>query len=191
MLRIIFVIDHMSTWVGKAFAWAILVLTAVVSYEVFMRYVLRAPTEWAYDTTYILYGTLFMMAGAYALSRNGHVRADVVSRYFKPRFQAGLDIALYLMFFYPGIIALVWAGTEFASMSWAMNERSSYSPGGPPLYHFKTVIPVAAALLALQGVAELLRCILCLRDGHWPPRLGDVQEMIPIQKRDEVEELSR
>ncbi len=194
MQKFLFLIDHISTWAGKIFAWAILILTFTVSYEVFMRYVMRDPTEWAYDTSYILYGTLFMMAGAYALSRNGHVRADVVSRYLPVRVQAGMDLVLYFIFFFPGILALVYAGYHFAALSWAMGERSSFSPGGPPLYHFKTIIPICGVLLTLQGIAEVTRCIMCLRNGYWPLRLDDVQEIdvqehVPVNKRDEIEEM--
>lgn len=192
MQKFLFFIDHVSTWVGKTFAWCILILTAVVSYEVFMRYVLRSPTGWAYDTSYILYGTLFMMAGAYALAGNSHVRADVVSRFLPNRFKAGLDLVLYGIFFFPGIIALMFSGWEFAAASWRIGERSPYSPAGPPLYHFKSVIPLCAFFLFLQGIAEVTRCVVCLRTGRWPERLGDVKEIeeaIPIQKREEVEEI--
>ncbi|PAU78167.1 TRAP transporter small permease subunit [Halomonas salipaludis] len=186
-MRFIFFIDHISTWMGKVFAWAILLLTFVVSYEVFMRYVVGAPTTWAYDTSYMLYGTLFMMAGAYALAHNAHVRADVVSRYFPPRVQAGLDLGLYMIFFYPGILALLFYGWDFFALSFRQNEHSSYTPGGPPIYPYKFVIPACAALLALQGVAEVSRCILCLKHGKWPRRLGDVEEVaIPINKQDEI-----
>ncbi|MDR5905079.1 TRAP transporter small permease subunit [Franzmannia qiaohouensis] len=186
-MRFIFFIDHISTWMGKVFAWAILILTFVVSYEVFMRYVMGAPTTWAYDTSYMLYGTLFMMAGAYALAHNAHVRADVVSRYFPTRVQAGLDLGLYVIFFYPGILALLFYGWDFFALSYRQNEHSSYTPGGPPIYPYKFVIPACAALLALQGVAEVSRCILCLKHGKWPRRLGDVEEIaIPINKQDEI-----
>lgn len=177
MERLLSVIDRLSAWVGKAFAWSIVVLTAIVSYEVFARYLLHAPTDWAYDTAYMLYGTLFMMAGAYTLSRNGHVRGDVLYRRFSARWQAAIDLVLYLLFFFPGVIALVYAGMEFASLSWRMNEHVSSSPGGPPLYHFKAVIPLAGFFLALQGFAESVRCVQCLRTGQWPPRTRDVKEL--------------
>ncbi|SDL36125.1 TRAP-type mannitol/chloroaromatic compound transport system, small permease component [Franzmannia pantelleriensis] len=186
-MRVIFFIDHISTWMGKVFAWSILILTFVVSYEVFMRYVMGAPTTWAYDTSYMLYGTLFMMAGAYALAHNAHVRADVVSRYFPVRVQAGMDLALYLVFFYPGILALLFYGWDFFALSYRQNEHSSYTPGGPPVYPYKFVIPACSALLALQGLAEVSRCVLCLKHGKWPRRLGDVEEIaIPINKQDEI-----
>jgi len=175
--RLLIAIDRLSTWIGKAFAWCIVVLTAIVSYEVFARYLLQAPTDWAYDTAYMLYGTLFMMAGAYTLSRNGHVRGDVVYRRLSPRRQAAIDLILYLLFFFPGVIALVYAGYEFASLSFRMNEHVSSSPGGPPIYHFKAVIPFAGFFLLLQGFAETVRCIQCLRTGAWPRRAHDVEEM--------------
>ncbi|MCE8018011.1 TRAP transporter small permease subunit [Halomonas sp. MCCC 1A17488] len=186
-MRFIFFIDHLSTWVGKTFAWAILLLTFVVSYEVFMRYALGAPTAWAYDTSYMLYGTLFMMSGAYALAHNAHVRADVVSRYFSPRWQAGVELALYLLFFYPGILALVWSGWDFFHASFRQNEHSSFTPGGPPIWPYKFVIPACATFLAIQGMAEVTRCFLCLRHGKWPRRLEDVEEIeIPLNKEAEI-----
>jgi TRAP-type mannitol/chloroaromatic compound transport system permease small subunit len=177
MQRLLILVDQISTWVGHAFSWCILILTFAVSYEVFSRYVLKHPTTWAYDTAYILYGTLFMMAGAYALSRNAHVRGDFLYRTWRPRVQAGLDLVLYFLFFFPGIFALVYSGYGFAKLSWMMNEHSSFTPGGPPIYPFKTVVPIAAAFLALQGVAEVIRCVICLRTGKWPRRLHDVEEL--------------
>jgi TRAP-type mannitol/chloroaromatic compound transport system permease small subunit len=177
MQRLLILVDQISTWVGHAFSWCILILTFAVSYEVFSRYVLKHPTTWAYDTAYILYGTLFMMAGAYALSRNAHVRGDFLYRTWRPRVQAGLDLVLYFLFFFPGIFALVYSGYGFAKLSWMMNEHSSFTPGGPPIYPFKTVIPIAAAFLALQGIAEVIRCVICLRTGKWPRRLHDVEEL--------------
>lgn len=177
MERLLHGIDRLSTFTGKVFAWCILVLMCAVSYEVFARYLLRAPTDWAYDTAYMLYGTLFMMAGAYTLARNGHVRGDVIYRFLSPRRQAALDLALYLLFFFPGVVALVYAGYEFAAASWAIRERVMTSPGGPPIYYLKTVIPLAGAFLFLQGVAEVLRCMLCLHTGSWPRRVQDVEEI--------------
>lgn len=177
MQRLLILVDQISTWVGHAFAWCILILTFAVSYEVFSRYVLKHPTNWAYDTAYILYGTLFMMAGAYALSRNAHVRGDFLYRTWPPRVQAGLDLLLYFLFFFPGILALVYSGYGFAKLSWMMHEHSSATPNGPPIYPFKTLIPIAGALLALQGIAEVIRCVICLRTGKWPRRLHDVEEL--------------
>jgi TRAP-type mannitol/chloroaromatic compound transport system permease small subunit len=177
MQRFLLFIDHTSIFVGKLFAWAVVLLTAVVSYEVFMRYVMRAPTGWAYDVSYILYGALFIMAGAYALSTQAHVRADVLYRLFPIRVQAGLDLVLYLVFFIPAVFALVYAGYYFAEASWKIGERSPYSPAGPPLYHFKALIPLAGVFLALQGAAEIIRCIIALVTGIWPRRVSDVKEI--------------
>lgn len=177
MQRFLLFIDHISIWVGKFFAWAVVLLTGVVSYEVFMRYVMHEPTGWAYDTSYILYGALFMMAGAYALSAQAHVRADVLYRLFPNRVQAGLDLALYLLFFLPAVFALVYAGYHFAEAAWAIRERSPYSPAGPPLYHFKSLIPLSGFFLAIQGIAEIARCIITLRTGEWPRRVSDVKEI--------------
>ena len=176
MTRFLFFIDSLSTWVGKAFAWLILVLTLGVSYEVFVRYALRAPTTWAFDFSYITYGALFLMAGAYTLSRNGHVRADVIYRFWKPRTQASMDLLLYLIFFLPAVLAFMYAGWNYASMSVRFLERSIFSPAGIPVFPLKALIPITGLLLFIQGLAEVIRCILCLRLGYWPQRLHDVDE---------------
>lgn len=171
------IVDQISTWVGKTAGWAILVLTFITSYEVFMRYVFGSPTEWAFDASYILYGALFMLAGAYTLSRNSHVRGDFIYRAWSPRKQAAMDLTLYVLFFFPGILALIYSGYSFAELSWIMKERSAASPNGPPVYHFKTLIPVTGALMLLQGIVEFMRSIIAVRDGKWPQRLHDVQEL--------------
>ncbi|MGQ7793307.1 TRAP transporter small permease subunit [Faunimonas sp. B44] len=177
MLTYINFADKLSAWVGKAFAWCIMIMTLGVSYEVFVRYVLNRPTVWAFDLTYILYGTLFMMAGAYTLSRDGHVRADVVYRLWRPRVQATVELVLYFLFFFPGVIAFMVAGWKYASRSWRYLEVSSMSPVGIPIFQFKSVIVVAGALLFLQGIAQVFRCVICIRSGEWPPHAQDVQEL--------------
>lgn len=173
----LFVIDQISTQVGHLFSWSIILLTAAMTYEVIVRYVFNAPTTWAFDASYMLYGLLFMTAGAYTLARNGHVRGDFIYRAWPPRRQAGMDLALYILFFFPGILAFIYAGFGFARMSWIMNEHSSASPSGPPVYHFKTLIPITGALMLIQGLAETLRCVMCLRSGEWPRRMHDVEEL--------------
>lgn len=175
--RLLLPVDRVSTLVGQAFAWSILLLTFAVSYEVFSRYALGAPTDWAFDASYILYALLFIMAGAYALSRNAHVRGDFLYRAWPPRRQAMMDLVLYFLFFFPGIIAFIYSGYGFAAQSWFTHEHSAYSPSGPPIYHFKTVIPVTGTLLLLQGIVEVVRCLICIRTGGWPRRLHDVEEM--------------
>lgn len=179
-------IDRLSAWVGKSFAWCILILTFATSYEVFVRYALRDPTSWAFDVSYIMYGTLFMMAGAYALSRNAHVRGDFVYRLWPPRIQAGIELVLYIIFFYPGVLALIYAGTVYAAESWSYmpygftgpkGEISVNSPAGVPIAPLKTILPIASAFLLLQGIAETIRCVLCLKTGSWPARMHDVEEM--------------
>ncbi len=181
--------DSVSTGVGHLFAWCIVILTFAISYEVFSRYVLQAPTSWAYDASYILYGTLFIMAGAYALCRNGHVRGDFLYRMWPPRVQAGMDLVLFFLFFFPGILAFIYSGYQFAAASWAVNEHSSYSPAGPPIYHFKTLLPITGILMLLQGIAEVVRCLVCLRSGAWPQRLHDVEELekVILARRQEQE----
>ena len=175
--RLLIPVDRVSTFVGQFFAWSILLLTFAVSYEVFSRYVFRRPTDWAFDASYILYGMLFIMAGAYALSRNAHVRGDFLYRAWRPRTQARMDLLLYVLFFFPGIIAFIYSGYGFAAQSWVTHEHSAYSPDGPPIYHYKTLIPATGVLLLLQGVVEVIRCLVCLRTGAWPQRLHDVEEL--------------
>jgi TRAP-type mannitol/chloroaromatic compound transport system permease small subunit len=177
MQKLLLFVDRLSTWVGKTFSWSVLILTFVTVYDVTARYVFNAPTEWAYDTEYILYGTLFIMAGAYTLARNGHVRGDVIYRLMPVRVQASIDLVLYILFFFPGMLALLYSGYDFARMSWMMHEHSASSPGGPPIYPFKTLIPVAAFFLIVQGLAETVRCVLAIRAGTWPQRLHDVVEL--------------
>jgi len=186
MTQFLYFIDRLSAWTGKAFAWCILVLTFATSYEVFVRYVLRSPTSWAFDISYIMYGTLFMMAGGYALSRNAHVRGDFVYRLWPPRIQAGIELVLYFIFFFPGVLALVYAGIVYAQESWSympfgptgpMGEISINSPVGVPIFPLKTLLPIASFILLLQGVAETIRCVQCLKTGEWPPRMHDVEEM--------------
>jgi TRAP-type mannitol/chloroaromatic compound transport system permease small subunit len=176
MRNFLFWIDSLSMWVGKAFAWLILVLTLGVSYEVFVRYVLRAPTTWAFDFSYITYGALFLMAGAYTLSRNGHVRADVVYRLWRPRTQASMDLVLYIIFFLPAVAAFIYSGWNYAQMSIRFREVSIFSPAGIPVFPLKTLVPITGVLLLLQGIAETIRCVICIRQGAWPQRLHDVEE---------------
>jgi TRAP-type mannitol/chloroaromatic compound transport system permease small subunit len=171
------IVDQISTIVGKTAGWSILILTFTTAYEVFMRYVLGRPTEWAFDASYMLYGALFMLAGAYTLARNSHVRGDFLYRSWPVRKQAGMDLTLYVLFFFPGILALIYSGFSFAELAWLMKERSAASPNGPPVYHFKTLIPITGALMLLQGIVEFMRCIIAVRDGKWPQRLHDVQEL--------------
>lgn len=177
MLTYISYADRLSTLVGKLFAWTIVILTGVVCYEVFMRYAIGRPTDWAYDVSYMMYGAGFIMAGAYALSRNAHVRADIFYRMWAPRNQARLDLLLYFIFFFPGMLAFVYSGWLFAEMSMRFNERSSFSPDGPILWPFKMLIPATGVLLLIQGAAEVMRCLICIRTGEWPMRAQDVEEL--------------
>lgn len=178
-------IDSLSTWSGRVCAWAIVALTLMISYEVFSRYALGAPHAWVFDGSTMLYGLLFMMAGAYTLAHGGHVRGDVLYGFFPARLQAAIDLVLYLVFFVPGICAMVWAGWTYASDSWIIQEHSSISADGPPIYPFKSVIPIAGALLLLQGIVEVARCYRCLKDGKWPPRASDVEE-VDVEKLKEM-----
>ena len=204
MNQLLFFIDRLSAWVGKAFAWCILILAFATTYEVFVRYALRAPTSWAFDISYIMYGTLFMMGGAYALSRNAHVRGDFVYRLWPPRVQAAVEFVLYFIFFFPGILALIFAGIDYAAESWSFlpygpegpfGEISINSPVGVPVFPLKTILPIAAFFLLLQGIAETIRCVQCLRTGKWPERLGDVEELekelIEKQRQKEAEIAAR
>jgi len=177
MQKLLLFVDKISTFVGHAFSWLIVLLTLHVSWEVFSRYVLDNPRAWALDGMIMLYGTLFMMAGAYTLAKGGHVRGDVLYGFFEPRTQATIDLVLYFVFFLPGVIALTYAGYFYAAESWAINEHSNITADGPPVYPFKTVIPLAGAFLLLQGVVEIIRCVICLRQGEWPSREEDVEEV--------------
>jgi TRAP-type mannitol/chloroaromatic compound transport system permease small subunit len=186
MQKLLLFIDKISTRVGHAFSWLIVALTALITWEVFSRYGLDNPHAWALDAMIMLYGTLFMMAGAYTLSVNGHVRGDVLYGFFRPRTQAAIDLVLYFIFFIPGVIALVWAGYYYAAESWRINEHSNITAGGPPIYPFKTVIPLAGALLLAQGMVEITRCVICLRQGYWPSRTPDVEEVDVDQLKEMV-----
>jgi TRAP-type mannitol/chloroaromatic compound transport system permease small subunit len=177
MQKVLLGIDKFSTWVGKAFAWLILGLTFMMTWEILSRRFLDRPHAWTFDAQMQMYGVLFMTAGAYTLSKSGHVRGDVLYGFFSPRVQATIDLVLYVFFFIPGIIALAWAGWRYAGESWAIREKSTIMLEGPPIYTFKTFIPVAGFLMLLQGFAEIARCVICLRDGAWPSRIEDVEEV--------------
>jgi TRAP-type mannitol/chloroaromatic compound transport system permease small subunit len=187
MQKMLFFVDKISTWVGQAFSFFIIALTLHVSWEVFSRYVLDNPRAWAFDVMIMFYGTLFMMAGAYTLAKNGHVRGDVIYGYFSPRAQAAVDLTLYIVFFIPGVVALVWAGYTYAAESWAINEHSNITSEGPPVYPFKTVIPLAGAFVLMQGIVEIIRCIICLKTGAWPSREEDVVEVDVDKLKEELQ----
>lgn len=175
-------VDRLSTWVGKAFAWLIVVLMLTVVIEVFKRYAMNAPTAWIFDASNMMYGTLFMMCGAYTLSQNGHVRGDFFYGSAKPRTQASLDLVLYILFFIPGVIALTWAGWTYAADSLAIREQT-FNADPLPLYPFKAVIPVAGAIVLLQGLAEIARCVICLKTGAWPERIKDAEEIDVVEQQ--------
>jgi TRAP-type mannitol/chloroaromatic compound transport system permease small subunit len=177
MQKLLLTVDKLSTFVGHAFSWLIVSLTFMISWEVFSRYVLDHPHAWAFDAMIMQYGTLFMMAGAYTLAKNGHVRGDVLYSFFMPRTQATIDLILFILFFIPGVFALTYAGYTFALESWHMFEHSSITSEGPPIYPFKTMMPLAGAFLLLQGVIEIIRCVICIKHGEWPSREEDVEEV--------------
>ncbi len=176
-------IDAISTWLGKAAAWLVVGLMLLVCAEVVKRYALNMPTAWIFDASNMLYGSLFMLCGAYTLAQNGHVRGDFLYSSMKPRTQAALDLALYILFFLPGIAALIYAGWAFAGASWRILEHSNVTADGPPVYPFKTIIPIAGALVMFQGVAEIMRCVICLKTGEWPSRLKDVAEIDVVSEQ--------
>ena len=177
MQKLLLFVDRISITVGQAFSFLIVALTLHVSWEVYSRYVLDTPRAWAFDVMIMLYGTLFMMAGAYTLAQNSHVRGDVIYGFLTPRTQAIMDLTLYIVFFIPGVTALVWAGYTYAAESWAINEHSNITSEGPPVYPFKTVIPLAGALVMMQGIVEIIRCVICIKNNEWPSRTADVQEV--------------
>jgi TRAP-type mannitol/chloroaromatic compound transport system permease small subunit len=186
MQKALLFVDRVSTWVGQAFSFCIVLLTLHVSWEVFSRYALDNPRAWAFDGMIMLYGTLFMMAGAYTLSKNSHVRGDVLYGFFHPRTQATLDLILYIVFFVPGVFALTYAGYYYAADSWRILESSNITAEGPPIYPFKTVIPLAGAILFAQGIVEIIRCIICIKQGEWPSREQDVEEVDVEKLKEEL-----
>jgi len=177
MQKTLLFVDKISTWVGHLFSWLIVALTVSITWEVFSRYALDHPHDWMFDAMLQMYGTLFMMAGAYTLAKNGHVRGDVLYSFFRPRTQASWDLLLYIVFFLPGTFALTYAGFFYALDSIAILEHSSVTSDGPPIYQFKAVIPLAGIILLLQGIVEIIRCVICIREGDWPSREADVQEV--------------
>jgi len=181
--RTLLIADHISTWAGKTVAWLIMILMSVVCIEVFKRYIMNMPTAYIFDVTNMLYGTLFMMAGAYTLAQDAHVRGDFLYGSMKPRMQASLDLILYIVFFLPGMMALIYAGYDYAAISWRIDEHSNVTSNGPPVYPFKTVIPIAGVLVLIQGIAEIIRCVVCLRTGEWPERLKDAEEIDVIEQQ--------
>ncbi|MBM6579611.1 TRAP transporter small permease subunit [Microvirga sp. BT689] len=181
--QILHIVDGISTWVGKAAAWLVIGLMTLVCVEVFKRYIMNMPTAWIFDASNMFYGSLFMLAGAYTLAQNAHVRGDFLYSSMRPRTQASLDLVLYIVFFLPGIMALIYAGYDYAALSWRIGEHSTVTANGPPIYHFKAVIPIAGALVMLQGLAEILRCVVCLKTGVWPSRLKDVSEIDVVEEQ--------
>jgi TRAP-type mannitol/chloroaromatic compound transport system permease small subunit len=177
MQKLLLTIDRISTFVGQAFSWLIVALTLMITWEVFSRYVLDHPHSWAFDVMIIMYGTMFMMAGAYTLAKSGHVRGDVLYGFFEPRTQATIDLVLYILFFVPGVFAMTYAGYYFAAESVAIRETSNITAEGPPIYPFKIMLPVAGAFLLAQGIVEIIRCLICIKQGAWPSRAEDVQEV--------------
>ncbi|PDQ22939.1 TRAP transporter permease DctQ [Mesorhizobium sanjuanii] len=181
--------DKLSAWFGKVFAWCVMIMTFGIGYEVVVRYLFRAPTPWAFDLSYMMYGTMFMMAGAYTLSRGGHVRGDFIYRLWRPRTQATVELVLYFLFFFPGVLALVISGWRYASRSWRYFEVSTMSPANIPIYQFKTVIIAAGILLVVQGVAQVFRCIITIRTGVWPEQEEDVEELETVLVKEGVSAL--
>jgi TRAP-type mannitol/chloroaromatic compound transport system permease small subunit len=186
MQKALLFVDKISTFVGHAFSFFAVALTLHVTWEVFRRYALDSPRAWAFDVMIYFYGTLFMMAGAYTLAKNGHVRGDVLYGFFRPRTQATIDLVLYVVFFLPGVFALTYAGYSYAMESWAINEHSTITYEGPPLYPFKMVIPIAGAFVLMQGIVEIVRCVICLKTGAWPSREADVEEVDVEKLKEEL-----
>jgi TRAP-type mannitol/chloroaromatic compound transport system permease small subunit len=177
MQKLLLGVDRISTALGKAFAWLIVALTVLITWEVLSRKLFNSSHPWTFDAQMMMYGVMFMMAGAYTLAKNGHVRGDVLYGFFPPRVQASIDLVLYVFFFLPGAAAMVYAGYIYAAESWAIREHSTITVDGPPLYPVKAFIPVAGALILLQGIVEIVRCIVCLKSGEWPSREEDVKEV--------------
>jgi TRAP-type mannitol/chloroaromatic compound transport system permease small subunit len=183
--KLLLAVDRVSTSIGHAFAWMIVALTLLITWEVLSRKLLDTPHAWAFDAQIMGYGTLFMMAGAYTLAKNGHVRGDVLYGFFPPRLQATIDLTLYVLFFLPGAVAMVWAGWSYGLESWVIREHSTITVDGPPIYPFKMIIPIAGAFLLVQGVVEIVRCAYCLKNGAWLSREQDVEE-VDVEKLKEM-----
>ncbi len=186
LMRLVGQIDRLSTWFGQLFGWLMVPLMLLIVWEVASRYFFRVSNAWAFDVQIMLYGTVFMMAGAYTLAKSGHVRGDILYGFLQPRTQATIDLVLYVLFFLPGVVALVYAGLSFANDSFLIDERSSVTAGGPPLWPFKFIIPLSGAILLLQGLAEIARCILCIKTGEWPARGQDVEEVDVDKLRSQI-----
>ena len=180
--------DQLSTSIGKAFSWCIVILMGGTCYEVVMAYVFNAPTLWNFDFSLQMYGAIFMMAGAYTLSTEAHVRGDVIYRFFKPRTQGWIDLVLFIIFFFPGVIALVFYGYDYAALAWKIKETSWNSPAQINIYMAKTFIPLAGLTLTIQGVSEVFRCIICIQTGHWPARIVSAEETEKILMRKSQQE---
>jgi TRAP-type mannitol/chloroaromatic compound transport system permease small subunit len=183
-------IDILSKSIGHAFSWCVLILTASTCFEVFMRYVLNSPTAWAFDMSYMMYGALFMMSGAYAVSRNSHVRGDFIYRKWSNRTQAKVDLTLYLIFFFPAIFAMVYTGSQYGFESMRILESSVNSPAGVPVWPLKMVIFVTGVTLLIAGAAEVMRCLVCLRTGQWLSRSGDVEELEQVLIKEHTQKAS-
>jgi TRAP-type mannitol/chloroaromatic compound transport system permease small subunit len=181
--KLMFAVDQISTFVGKGAGWLIIVLMVMVCIDVFRRYVLNAPSAWIGELSVMSYGAVIMLSGAYTLAQNGHVRGDFLYGSMKPRTQATLDLILYIVFFLPGIVALCYAGYTFAADSWRIGEHTTQIANGPPVYHFKSLIPIAGGLLILQGFVEIMRCVICLKTGEWPERLKDAEEIDVVEQQ--------
>ena len=181
--KLMFAVDQISTFVGKGAGWLIIVLMVMVCIDVFRRYVLNAPSAWIGELSVMSYGAVIMLSGAYTLAQNGHVRGDFLYGSMKPRTQATLDLILYIVFFLPGIVALCYAGYTFAADSWRIGEHTTQIANGPPIYHFKSLIPIAGGLLILQGFVEIMRCVICLKTGEWPERLKDAEEIDVVEQQ--------
>ena len=177
MRKLLLAVDKLSTWFGHVFAWLIVAITVLVTWEVLSRKFLDSPHAWAFDVQIMMYGIMFMMAGAYTLAKNGHVRGDVLYGFFPVRLQATIDLVLYVVFFVPGSVAMVYAGWIYAAESWAIQEHSTITVDGPPIYPFKAFIPIAGFFLLLQGLVEIIRCVYALKRGTWLSRIEDVEEV--------------
>ena len=184
--------DNLSTSMGKAFSWCIVILMGGTCYEVVMAYAFNSPTLWNFDFSLQMYGAIFMMAGAYTLSTEAHVRGDVIYRLFPTRVQGWIDLILYFLFFFPGVIALAIYGYDYAALAWKIKETSWNSPAQIQIYMAKSLIPLSGALLVIQGISEVFRSIICIQTGHWPARMVSAEETEKIlmrtsQKDDEAD----
>jgi TRAP-type mannitol/chloroaromatic compound transport system permease small subunit len=161
-------LDPIAVWSGRLACFMLIPLVLALTWEVVARYVFNAPTQWAYDMTFMLYGTFFMLGAAFTLQRKGHVRTDMYYERWSPRRQASIDIVCYLLFFLPVVWVFTYTGWGYFWKSFVTNETFVSSAWQPIAWPFKMAMPLTGVLLAIQGLSEVFKCVHTLQHGKWP-----------------------